>query len=285
MKRTSLIAGLLLLTFLTISCSKTSTPTASSSPQPQEIVPCALESKPSSSDVAQASRQNAISEEYEPGNQIAVVIANEANVRDDSSPNGAVLFNAEKNDLLLLDGDDQSGPWYRVIQARTGQKGWIHSDVIRLFSDQSLVAEGNDATSSQTDEDVEIEPQQRTESRPAYSALPLPSPTVSESIRAQRYEAPGDRAPAITSLPETSYSPQSTYSPPSYTPSYTTPRSSPPIVDYSPGTVNVRGYTRRDGTYVAPHVRTAPNSSKMDNWSTKGNVNPYTGKRGTKSPF
>lgn len=46
--------------------------------------------------------------------------------------------------------------------------------------------------------------------------------------------------------------------------------------------VNVRGYTRKDGTYVAPHVRTSPNSTKSDNYSTKGNVNPYTGKEGTK---
>src|SRR5688572_31518172 len=46
--------------------------------------------------------------------------------------------------------------------------------------------------------------------------------------------------------------------------------------------VRVRGYTRKDGTYVAPHYRTAPNSTKADNWSTKGNINPYTGKEGTK---
>ena len=49
-------------------------------------------------------------------------------------------------------------------------------------------------------------------------------------------------------------------------------------------TVSVRGYTKRNGTYVAPHKRTAPNSTKGDNWSTKGNVNPYTGKEGTKEP-
>lgn len=47
-------------------------------------------------------------------------------------------------------------------------------------------------------------------------------------------------------------------------------------------TVHVRGYTRRDGTYVPPHYRTAPNSTRNDNWSTRGNVNPYTGEPGTK---
>ena len=48
--------------------------------------------------------------------------------------------------------------------------------------------------------------------------------------------------------------------------------------------VHVEGYTKRDGTYVAPHYRSSPNSTTRDNWSTKGNVNPYTGKRGTRNP-
>ena len=48
---------------------------------------------------------------------------------------------------------------------------------------------------------------------------------------------------------------------------------------------SVRGYTRKDGTYVPPHRATNPNSSRSDNWSTKGNVNPYTGKSGTKDPY
>lgn len=46
--------------------------------------------------------------------------------------------------------------------------------------------------------------------------------------------------------------------------------------------VYVHGYTKKDGTYVAPYMRTAPSSSKADNWSTQGNINPYTGKEGTK---
>lgn len=46
--------------------------------------------------------------------------------------------------------------------------------------------------------------------------------------------------------------------------------------------VNVRGHLRKDGTYVDPHMRTAPNGTVNDNWSTVGNVNPITGKPGTK---
>lgn len=43
----------------------------------------------------------------------------------------------------------------------------------------------------------------------------------------------------------------------------------------------VRGYTRKDGTYVAPHWRSSPDSSYNNNWSVEGNRNPYTGKWGT----
>jgi len=46
--------------------------------------------------------------------------------------------------------------------------------------------------------------------------------------------------------------------------------------------VYVEGYTRKDGTVVQPHYRTAPDNSKQNNWSTKGNVNPTNGKKGTK---
>lgn len=50
------------------------------------------------------------------------------------------------------------------------------------------------------------------------------------------------------------------------------------------GQTRVRGHTTRRGTYVGPHHRTNPDRSKSNNWSTKGNFNPYTGKEGTKSP-
>ncbi|SEL13341.1 hypothetical protein SAMN05428989_1516 [Pseudoxanthomonas sp. GM95] len=41
--------------------------------------------------------------------------------------------------------------------------------------------------------------------------------------------------------------------------------------------VHVSGYFRKDGTYVAPHYRSAPNSSASDNYSSAGNINPFTG--------
>ena len=49
--------------------------------------------------------------------------------------------------------------------------------------------------------------------------------------------------------------------------------------------VHVSGYERANGTYVQPYERTSPNSTRSDNYSTKGNVNPYTGKAGTRDPY
>lgn len=49
--------------------------------------------------------------------------------------------------------------------------------------------------------------------------------------------------------------------------------------------VYVHGYTTSNGTYVAPHYRSSPDSNPYNNYSTRGNVNPYTGKVGTKNPY
>ena len=35
----------------------------------------------------------------------------------------------------------------------------------------------------------------------------------------------------------------------------------------------VGGYVTKNGTYVAPHYQTNPDSTKLNNWSTQGNVN------------
>jgi len=46
-----------------------------------------------------------------------------------------------------------------------------------------------------------------------------------------------------------------------------------------------RGYVRADGVYVPPSMTTKPNETKLDNYSTRGNVNPMTGKAGTVDPY
>ena len=43
----------------------------------------------------------------------------------------------------------------------------------------------------------------------------------------------------------------------------------------------VNGYYRSDGTYVQGYYRSSPNRYKYDNYSTWGNTNPYTGKKGS----
>jgi len=50
----------------------------------------------------------------------------------------------------------------------------------------------------------------------------------------------------------------------------------------NPSSHSVSGYTKRNGTHVHSYRATDPNSTQRDNYSAKGNVNPYTGKKGTK---
>ncbi len=49
--------------------------------------------------------------------------------------------------------------------------------------------------------------------------------------------------------------------------------------------VYVKGYTRKDGTHVEGYYRTAPNGTMNDNFSTYGNVNPYTREPGRKKIY
>ena len=57
------------------------------------------------------------------------------------------------------------------------------------------------------------------------------------------------------------------------------------FVNSSEALTRVNGYTKKNGTYVMPSYRTSPNKTKLDNYSTKGNYNPYSGKKGTVNPY
>lgn len=56
----------------------------------------------------------------------------------------------------------------------------------------------------------------------------------------------------------------------------------------SPGTgsksssTHVHGYTKKDGIYVEPHQRSTPDKRFENNYTTKGNQNPTTGKDGSR---
>jgi hypothetical protein len=46
-----------------------------------------------------------------------------------------------------------------------------------------------------------------------------------------------------------------------------------------------QGYVTKNGTYVAPHYQTAPDNTLLNNYSTRGNLNPYTGQPGIVNPY
>ena len=48
-------------------------------------------------------------------------------------------------------------------------------------------------------------------------------------------------------------------------------------------TTTTRGYTKANGTTVAPYIRTQSNGTNADNWSTQGNANPQTGTNGSRA--
>jgi endonuclease YncB( thermonuclease family) len=85
---------------------------------------------------------------------------------------------------------------------------------------------------------------------------------------------------SIAASPETSTSAPRTFL---YERKLTSSRSDAKVLASSSSTnVNVRGYFRKDGTYVAAHKRTVPDANFDNNWSSQGNVNPYTGEVGSK---
>ncbi|WP_374166536.1 hypothetical protein [Arcticibacter sp. MXS-1] len=52
----------------------------------------------------------------------------------------------------------------------------------------------------------------------------------------------------------------------------------------NPNQVYVSGYFRKDGSFVAGHYKTVQNETNRDNFTTRPNVNPYTGKPGYIEP-
>ncbi|MGI4953222.1 MAG: hypothetical protein ACRYGM_15570 [Janthinobacterium lividum] len=69
------------------------------------------------------------------------------------------------------------------------------------------------------------------------------------------------------------------------TPAYPSYQSMPTYGSGSnPSAHMTQGYERNSGTYVAPHMQTSPNATQMDNYGTRGNINPYTGTTGARSP-
>ena len=51
------------------------------------------------------------------------------------------------------------------------------------------------------------------------------------------------------------------------------------------GDVWVQPHLRANGTFVEGYHRSSPDSSLLNNYSTQGNVNPFTGREGSVNPY
>lgn len=54
------------------------------------------------------------------------------------------------------------------------------------------------------------------------------------------------------------------------------------LTGFSQSKTRVKSYTKKNGHRVEAHDRTRKDRTKRNNWSTKGNRNPETGKKGYK---
>lgn len=72
------------------------------------------------------------------------------------------------------------------------------------------------------------------------------------------------------------YYKKSYYTPASYSSSYYTPAKKPAVTYQST-------YTRSNGTVVSGHYKTTADYTNRNNYSTVGNVNPYTGSIGSRA--
>jgi hypothetical protein len=52
----------------------------------------------------------------------------------------------------------------------------------------------------------------------------------------------------------------------------------------NPNSHYVQPHYNSNGSLTQGHYQTNPNSTTLDNYSTRGNVNPYTGATGTRRP-
>jgi hypothetical protein len=53
-------------------------------------------------------------------------------------------------------------------------------------------------------------------------------------------------------------------------------------IGFSQASTYVNPYVKKNGTVVEGYNRTLPNNTNLNNYSTQGNTNPYTGSQGTK---
>jgi hypothetical protein len=125
----------------------------------------------------------------------------------------------------------------------------------------------------------------------SYSGLDIAKKAEAEKEREKEYQIANDKA-KIEQIAHSNYynSSQSTYSTDLNLTYYSSLLQSAsqiqsPLPQYystntNPEHVQVDGYYKSNGTYVESYIRTAPNTTIRDNFSTAPNLNPYTGKIG-----
>jgi hypothetical protein len=220
-----------------------------------------------------------------------VVIAEGSSLRKTPSQNGEVI------DLLSEDANlevlKQRGAWF-LVRTDDGLEGWMHGNTIRYAdstqsgnwtASQDLKVEPETDTRYVLPEEEYVPAQpSKTVARETRRAEALETPVpIYRSTPGPDYSQ-RDETSSLTTDESSSSTPTAlcvdgTYSysanrrgtcswhggvaewlnsTPSSSSPETYPRSSSGDSTYRPKTVNVRGYTRRDGTYVAPYTRSAP---------------------------
>jgi hypothetical protein len=64
--------------------------------------------------------------------EIAVVIAEKANLREQPNQTGTVIVEVKEGNALVLTGQPRIGGWYSVVDVITGKEGWVHGNTIRI---------------------------------------------------------------------------------------------------------------------------------------------------------
>ena len=65
----------------------------------------------------------------------ALVIMENANLRESATVYSASIREVELNEKLLLIRDEPVGPWYKVFDSKTQSEGWLHGNTIEVVYD------------------------------------------------------------------------------------------------------------------------------------------------------
>jgi hypothetical protein len=174
------------------------------------------------------------------------VISEKANLRGTPSPTGKVVEQVSQDEVFEL--ITSKGAWYLV--QTSGFVGWLNGNTIKLNFE--ILASEPAILQEQAPQIVAETPAQssRTETIPPTTTLEV-SDITSEPESPRTYIT-GERGGCyyINSNGNKTYVDRSLCG--------TTTTDTTPTSSTSTGTVQVRGYYRKDGTYVRPHTRSAP---------------------------